>query len=49
MRRYIYLHGTPDGVALGVPGSRGCVRMRNEDIIALFDLIAPGTPVLIKE
>lgn len=49
MRRYIYLHGSPASVPMGVPGSHGCVRMRNEDIIALFDLVAPGTSVLIKE
>lgn len=49
MRRYIYLHGTPDHVVLGVPGSRGCVRMRNSDIIALFDRVPAGTPVIISE
>lgn len=49
MRRYIYLHGTPDHVAMGVPGSRGCVRMRNDDIIALFERVPVGTPVLITE
>ena len=49
MRRYIYLHGTPDHVPMGVPGSRGCVRMRNSDIIALFDRVPPGTPVIITE
>ena len=46
--RYIYLHGTPDTVALGVPGSRGCVRMRNAHIIELFDSVAVGCPVLIR-
>ena len=49
MRRYIYLHGTPDHVQLGVPGSHGCVRMRNRDIIALFDHVPVGTPVFITE
>jgi L,D-transpeptidase-like protein len=49
MRRYIYLHGTPDDVEMGVPGSRGCIRMRNSDIIDLFDLVAHGTHVLIDE
>jgi lipoprotein-anchoring transpeptidase ErfK/SrfK len=47
MRRYIYIHGTPDSTPLGVPGSRGCVRMRNADLIELFDLVATGTPVEI--
>lgn len=49
MRRYIYLHGTPDHVPMGVPGSHGCVRMRNGDIIALFDRVAAGTRVFITE
>ncbi len=49
MRRYIYIHGTPDSEPMGEPRSHGCVRMRNRDIIALFDMIAPGTPVLITE
>lgn len=47
MRRYIYIHGTPDDVDMGVPGSRGCIRMRNHDIIELFDLIPAGTPLII--
>jgi len=45
--RYIYIHGTPDDTDMTVPGSRGCVRMRNTDIITLFDRIDPGTPVAI--
>jgi len=47
MRRYIYIHGTPDATALGVPGSRGCVRMRNADLIELFELVQVGTEVQI--
>jgi len=47
MRRYIYIHGSPDAVPMGVPGSIGCVRMRNADIIELFDLVPPRTPVEI--
>jgi len=47
--RYIYIHGSPDDVDMGQPGSRGCVRMRNDDIIELFDLIEVGTEVEIKE
>lgn len=47
MRRYIYIHGSPDEVPMGVPGSRGCIRMRNRDIIELFDQVEPGTPVEI--
>jgi predicted GNAT family N-acyltransferase len=49
MRRYIYLHGSPDDVPMGVPGSIGCVRMRNRDIVELFDLVPPYTPVDIVE
>jgi predicted GNAT family N-acyltransferase len=49
MRRYIYLHGSPDTVPMGTPGSIGCVRMRNRDIVELFDLVPPYTPVDIVE
>lgn len=49
MRRYIYIHGTPDDQPMGVPLSHGCVRMRNADVIELFDLVPPGTEVLIHE
>ena len=48
MRRYIYIHGTPDTAELGKPGSIGCVRMRNRDVAELFDLVPPYTPVEIK-
>jgi L,D-transpeptidase YbiS len=49
MRRYIYIHGTPDDTELGKPGSHGCIRMRNADVIELFDQVAPGTEVDIHE
>ena len=45
MRRYIYIHGSPDSVAMDKPGSHGCIRMRNADIVDLFDRVAPYTPV----
>lgn len=48
MRRYIYIHGCPDEDPMGVPGSRGCVKMRNSQIIDLFDRVAAGTRVIIK-
>jgi L,D-transpeptidase YbiS len=48
MQRYIYIHGTPDEVPMGQPGSRGCIRMRNTDIIELFENIPVGTALLIK-
>jgi len=47
MRRYVYIHGTPDSTPLGKPGSRGCVRMRNAELIELFDLVTVGTEVRI--
>ena len=48
MRRYIYIHGTPQDVDMTTPGSRGCIRMQNDDLIELFDLIPVGTPITIK-
>ena len=48
-RRYIYIHGCPDSIRLGIPGSHGCIRMRNNEIIELFDLVATGTRILIEE
>ena len=49
MRRYIYIHGTPDSVRLGIPGSHGCIRMRNADLIELFERVSAGTAVEIIE
>lgn len=49
MRRYIYIHGSPDTAEMGRPGSIGCVRMRNRDIVELFELIGPYTAVEIRE
>ena len=48
MRRYIYIHGSADLAPVGVPGSHGCVRMRNEDVVELFDLVPPYTEVEIR-
>lgn len=47
MRRYIYIHGCPDGDSFSKPSSHGCVKMRNNDIIELFNNIDAGTRVLI--
>jgi lipoprotein-anchoring transpeptidase ErfK/SrfK len=47
MRRYIYIHGTPDTEPMGEPRSHGCIRMRNADVIELFELVGAGTPVRI--
>lgn len=49
MRRYIYIHGTGDDQPMSVPLSHGCVRMRNGDVIELFDLVPTGTKVEICE
>jgi len=49
MRRYIYIHGSPDSAPMGIPGSHGCIRMRNRDVVELFDLVAVGTEVEIIE
>jgi L,D-transpeptidase YbiS len=49
MRRAIYIHGTPDSAEMGTPGSHGCIRMRNSDIVELFELVSPGTRVDIAE
>lgn len=47
MRRYIYIHGSPDSVDMGKPGSIGCIRMRNADIVELFELVPVGMAVEI--
>ncbi len=47
-RRYIYIHGTADEAHIGQPVSQGCIRMRNDDVIELFDLVETGTLVLIE-
>ena len=47
MRRYIYIHGSPDNVEMGKPGSIGCIRMRNQDVVALFERAPAGTEVSI--
>jgi lipoprotein-anchoring transpeptidase ErfK/SrfK len=49
MRRYVYIHGSPDTAEMGKPGSIGCIRMRNQDVMELFDLVPAGTPVDIRE
>lgn len=49
MRRYIYIHGCPDDDRMGVPGSHGCIKMRNTDVVRLFDYAPVGTRVYISE
>ena len=48
MQRFIYIHGTPDESQLGEPLSHGCIRMSNDDVIELFDLVFAGTIVHIN-
>lgn len=47
--RYIYIHGTPDEVDITTPGSHGCIRLYNKDIVELFELVDEATPVNINE
>ncbi|MGA7802545.1 MAG: L,D-transpeptidase [Gammaproteobacteria bacterium] len=49
MRRYIYIHGCPDQDEMGVPSSHGCIKMRNADVLQLFERVPSGTRVLIQE
>jgi lipoprotein-anchoring transpeptidase ErfK/SrfK len=49
MRRAIYIHGSPDTADMGKPGSRGCIRMHNRDIVELFDFVPLRTVVEIQE
>lgn len=49
MRRFIYIHGAPDDVPMGVPGSHGCIRMHNDDLLELYDTVPVGTKLLIVE
>lgn len=47
LRRYIYIHGTPEESLIGMPVSHGCIRMRNRDLLKLFEWVDIGTPVEI--
>ncbi|MDH3637513.1 MAG: L,D-transpeptidase [Gammaproteobacteria bacterium] len=49
MRRYIYIHGAPDEDRMGEPSSHGCVKMRNAEIVALFNRVPVGTEVVIRD
>ena len=48
-KRYIYIHGSPDETPMGTPGSKGCIRMHNEDVIELFDHVQTGEDVVIMK
>ena len=47
--RYIYIHGAPDDLKMGEPGSAGCIRMRNNDVVELFELVSQGCEVNLFE
>ncbi len=49
MRRYVYIHGSPENAEMGKPGSHGCIRMHNADIVELFERIPCYSEVLISE
>jgi L,D-transpeptidase YbiS len=49
MQRFIYIHGCPDSLPMGKALSHGCIRLHNEDLLTLFDLVIPGTRVYIHE
>ena len=49
MRRYIYIHGSPEEDPMGVPSSHGCIKMTNPEVIDLFERVSVGTRVLIDE
>lgn len=49
MRRYIYIHGSPDNINMDKPGSIGCIRMLNADLLELFDIVDVGTEVNINQ
>ena len=46
--RYIYIHGCPDSHAMQIPSSHGCIKMRNNDILELFDIVSVNTEVFIQ-
>lgn len=48
MRRYVYIHGSPDSAEMGKPGSIGCIRMHNRDLLDLFEQVSAGTSVEIN-
>src|SRR5690348_7688272 len=47
--RFIYIHGTKHEDKIGTPASHGCIRMRNADVVELFELVDESTPVVIRE
>jgi L,D-transpeptidase YbiS len=48
LQRYVYIHGTNQEDLIGIPASHGCIRLRNNDMISLHDMVSVGTPVFIR-
>lgn len=46
-KRYIYIHGTSEEGYIGEPASHGCIRMKNKDVIELYEMIEENIPVII--
>ena len=46
---FLVIHGTNDEAHLGTPSSHGCIRLSNDDVVEVFDLLSEGTPILITE
>ena len=49
LRRFIYIHGCPDHAPMGIPLSHGCIRMENQQLLALFEQVATGDRVFIAD
>lgn len=47
--RFIYIHGTANEGSVGTPSSMGCIRMRNADVIELYEGVAVGTLVVVLD
>ncbi len=48
MKRYIYIHGCPDEDEMGIPSSHGCIKMHNDDVIKLYEMVEIGTIATIQ-
>ena len=48
-RRDIYIHGTPEERNIGLTASYGCVRMRSDDVIKLYDMVGTGAQVTVVD
>ena len=46
--RFIYIHGTNHEEEIGTPASHGCIRMKNTDLVELFELVPEGADVVVE-